>query len=100
MLDEILADAELTDAIVKELCSGRQLLKIREEEMEKEARRVARLDRGHKTIPGLGKKVFTWHEDQFFAMLQDPRFGLEAMHDKSFMREMQKREPDMAGFKL
>jgi phosphoserine phosphatase len=100
MLDDILSDAELTDAIVAELCTGRQLLKVREEEMEREARRNARLDRGHKTLPGLGKKVFTWHQDQFFAMMQDPRFGLDALHDKGFMREMQKREPDLKGFSL
>lgn len=97
---DILENAELTDALLREIRTGHQLLKTREEEMEREARREAQLSRGHKTIPGLGKKVFTWHQDQFFAMLQDPRFGIEALHDKGFMREMQKKEKDLAGYSL
>lgn len=91
-------DAALNDALVKELCSGRKLMEERQHLREHVAAAEAKIMRGHKAIDGLGKCVAVIPQHEWF--LLRAKYGEEAMHDKGFLRDFQKHEPQMAVNKL
>lgn len=86
--------AALTDALVKELCSGRMLMETRQHLREHVAAAEATLMRGHKAIEGLGKCVAVIPQHEWFLLRE--KYGHEAMHDKGFIRDFRKHEPSMA----
>lgn len=90
--------AALTDALVKELCSGRMLMETRQHLREHVAAAEATAMRGHKAINGLGKCVAVIPQHEWFLMRA--KYGDEAMHDKGFIRDFQKLEPSMAVNKI
>lgn len=86
--------AALTDALVKELCSGRLLMETRQHLREHVAAAEAQAMRGHRSINGLGKCVAVIPQHEWFLMRA--KYGDDAMHDKGFIRDFQKHEPSMA----
>ncbi len=90
--------ADLTDALVKELCSGRRLMEERQYLREHVAAAEATLLRGHRSVASLGKCVAVIPQHEWF--LLRAKYGEEAMHDKGFIRDFQKHEPAMAVNKI
>jgi hypothetical protein len=90
--------AALTDALVKELCSGRMLMETRQHLREHVAAHEASMMRGHRSINGLGKCVAVIPQHEWFLMRA--KYGDDAMHDKGFIRDFQKHEPSMAVNKI
>jgi hypothetical protein len=85
------APGELNDLIVAELVSGRKMRAAQEKARERAAAQEAIAARGHKTIKGLGKLALTIPEDDYFDLIQ--KYGQEAMHDRTFLKDMQRLEP-------
>lgn len=89
---------ELDAALVRELCSGRMLMETRQRFREKAAAMDAKSMIGHKSIPGLGKAIAVIPQHEWFLMRE--KYGHDALHDKGFMRDFQRHEPQMAANKL
>lgn len=89
---------ELDAALIRELCSGRQLMETRQQLREKAAAWEAKAMRGHKSLPGLGKAVAVIPQHEWFLMRE--KYGHDALHDRGFMRDFQRFEPQMAVNKL
>jgi len=85
------AEGELNDLIVAELVSGRKMQAAQEKARERAAAQEAIAARGHKTIKGLGKLALSIPEDDYFAMIQ--KYGRECMSDRTFLKDMQRLEP-------
>ena len=76
---------EMHQALVRELCSGRQLAETLEDKREIEAAKVAQQARGHKSIEGLGKQIGEIPQDTFFQILRSQGEG--CWQDRGFVRE-------------
>jgi hypothetical protein len=85
------APGELNDLIVKELVSGRRFVDVRERAREQAAAREAFAARGHKTIPGLGKLAISIPQQEYFDLVG--KYGNDAMHDREFLKDLQRKEP-------
>jgi hypothetical protein len=85
------APGELNDLIVKELVSGRKYVDAQEKARERSAAQEAVAARGHKTIPGLGKLAIAIPQQEYFDLLG--KYGNDAMHDREFLKDLQKKEP-------
>jgi hypothetical protein len=85
------APGELNDLIVAELVSGRKYVDAQEKARERAAAQEAVAARGHKTIPGLGKLAIAIPQQDYFDLLG--KYGQDAMHDRSFLKDLQKKEP-------
>jgi len=85
------APGELNDLIVKELVSGRKYVDAQEKARERAAAQEAQAARGHKTIKGLGKLAISIPQQEYFDLIG--KYGTECMHDREFLRDLQKKEP-------
>lgn len=94
----IATDTAMTDALVKELCSGRKMMEERQHMREHVAAAEASALRGHRSIKGLGKCVAVIPQHEWF--LLRAKYGEEAMTDRGFIRDFQKHEPSMAVHKV
>lgn len=92
------APGELNDLIVAELVSGRKFKDAQEKSRERVAAQEAFAARGHKTIPGLGKLAVSIPQDDYFDIIG--KYGKECMHDRGFLKDLQRLEPQFAAAKL
>jgi hypothetical protein len=90
----VIEEAAFTDALVKELCSGRKLMEQKQPFREIEAAKEAAAMRGHKALPGLGKCVLNIPAHEFFLIRE--KYGDDAFGDRGFIRDFQRLEPTMA----
>lgn len=85
------APGELNDLIVAELVSGRKYVDAQEKARERAAAQEADAARGHKTIKGMGKLAVVLPQQEYFDLIG--KYGHGAMHDRSFLKDLQKKEP-------
>jgi len=93
------SDEAMTDALIKELCSGRQFLdslqKRREIEAAEEAKTYRKLGRqkGAKMV-----HLAEIPQREYLQMAQ--KYGAECWQDREFISDYQKYEPAMASNKI
>lgn len=92
------APGELNDLILNELVSGRKFKDAQEKARERTAAQQAFAARGHKTIPGLGKLAISIPQEDYFDIIG--KYGKECMHDREFLKDLQRLEPQFASAKL
>lgn len=92
------AEGELLEAIKTELITGRKFQDAQEKARERAAAQEVIASRGHKTIPGLGKLAISLPEDDYWALVA--KYGHECMTDRTFLKDLQRLEPQFAGAKL
>ena len=90
----MISTAEMDAALVRELCSGRQLMETRQQFRERGAAQEAKELLGHKTIGALGKAVAVVPQHEWFLMRE--KYGEDCWHDRGFIRDFQRLEPSMA----
>lgn len=88
----------MDDALVKELCSGRQLEEERMHLREHVAAARASAMKGHRTIGGLGKLAVEVSAREFFTIRE--KYGPDCWGDRGFVRDFQRLEPEMACHKV
>ena len=76
----------MTDALVKELCSGRQLMETKQKFREISAAQEADTLRGVKT-GALGRAVAVVPTHEYFLIRN--KYGEDAWHDRVFIRDLQ-----------
>lgn len=89
----MISEEAMTDALVKELCSGRQLMETKQKFREIAAAQEADGYRGVKT-GALGRAVAVVPAHEYFLIRN--KYGEDAWHDKGFIRDFQKFHPEMA----
>ena len=90
-------EAALDDALIRELCTGRQLMDALEHKREIEAAAIATASRN--TKPGKHfRHVAEIPQKEFFDITNI--FGPECWEDREFVRDFQRLEPTMAVHKL
>lgn len=94
----MVSNEALDAALVRELCSGRQLMETRQQFREIDAAAEAKALIGHKTIPGLGKAVAVIPQHEWFLMRE--KYGNDCWNDRGFIRDFQRLEPSMAVHKV
>lgn len=94
----IISDAELNNALMKELISGRQLMESRQQIRERAAAMEAQSYKGCKATPGFGTHVAEIPEHECHLLIQ--KYGYEEVHSKGFLRDYQRLEPSMASNKI
>ena len=94
----MVSNEALDAALVRELCSGRQLMETRQQFREIDAAAEAKALIGHKTIPGLGKAVAVIPQHEWFLMRE--KYGADCWNDRGFVRDSQRLEPSMAAHKV
>jgi len=92
------APGEINDLILNELISGRKFKAAQEKARERSAAQEAFAARGHKTIPGLGKLALSIPQEDYFDIIG--KYGEEAMHNREFLKDLQRLEPQFASAKL
>lgn len=88
------SDGEIDRAIFKELKTGHQLLKAREEFRDNQAALEAQTFKGHKAVKGLGKCVAVWDQGDYLRMVK--KYGHEEVNSKDFLRTFQKLYPHLS----
>ncbi len=93
------SEEAMTDALIKELCSGRQLMDSLQHRREIEAAEVAKQYRDI----GRRKGARMVHlaevpQREYLQMIQ--KYGNECWDDREFIRDFQKHEPAMASNKI
>ena len=88
----------LDAALVRELCSGRQLMETRQQLREVDAAKEAKSMLGHRSITGLGKAVAVVPQHEWFLMRE--KYGEDCWGDNGFVRDFQRLEPSMAVHKI
>ena len=89
----MISEEAMTDALVKELCSGRQLMETKQKFREIAAAQEADTLRGV-TTGALGRAVAVVPAHEYFLIRN--KYGEDAWHDKGFIRDFQKFHPEMA----
>lgn len=87
------SDGEINRALIQEIKTGFQLAKAYEDKEEILAAKEAQVVKGHRTIPGLGKQVWSMPSDAYFRMVQ--KYGHHEIHSKEFAKYMNKRLPHL-----
>lgn len=90
--------AELDNALVHELRTGIKLKEALEERREIQAAHDAREAKMAKEMPGLGKRVFTMPDWEFFNLCN--KYGHAEVHSKGFMQYAQEKFPHLAAGKV
>ena len=83
----------MTDALVKELCSGRQLMETKQKFREISAAQEADTLR-NKTNSALGRAVAVVPTHEYFLIRN--KYGEDAWHDREFIRDFQKFHPELS----
>jgi hypothetical protein len=89
----MISEEAMTDALVKELCSGRQLMETKQKFREIAATQEAETLRGV-TTGALGRAVAVVPAHEYFLIRN--KYGEDAWHDREFIRDFQKFHPEMA----
>jgi hypothetical protein len=87
------SEDEMTEAVIRELCSGRQLMETKQKFREIAAAQEADGHRGM-TNRVLGKAVAVIPAHEYFLIRN--KYGEDAWHDREFVRDFQKFHPEMA----
>jgi len=89
----MISEEAMTDALVKELCSGRQLMETKQKFREIAAAQEA--DTLRKTTnSALGKAVAVVPAHEYFLIRN--KYGEDAWHDRGFVRDFQKFHPELS----
>lgn len=95
-MSSIISDAELTNAIVNELRTGRQLMDSMQEYRERDARHVASdFRKAGKSRKHQLKHLAEVPQREYLQMIH--KYGVDCWNDRGFIRDYQRLEPDMAG---
>lgn len=89
----------MTDALIKELCSGRQFLDSLQKRREIEAAQIAKDYRNIGRRKG-AKMVHLAEIPQREYLQMAQKYGTECWDDREFVRDFQKNEPTMASNKI
>lgn len=89
-----LSDAAMNQALINELCSGRQLMETKQQFRERACGEEAFAARGHKSIPMLGKMIASVPSHEYFLIRE--KYGNDCWNDPGFIRDFRKMEPSMA----
>ena len=89
----MISEEAMTDALVKELCSGRQLMETKQKFREISAAQEADALRGVKT-GALGRAVAVVPTHEYFLIRN--KYGEDAWHDREFIRDFQKFHPELS----
>jgi len=95
---DIITDLRMHPAVLNELCSGRKFREANRRSIERACAQEAHATRGHKTIPGLGKKVLDMPEDDYYDIIAQE--GYEFFDQKENVRFIQRIAPEFAGAKV
>lgn len=91
------SEEAMTAALVRELCSGRQLMDAMEKRREIEAAAIAAEARKH--APGENMRhIAEIPQREYLLMAQ--KYGVECWDDREFVRDFQRLEPAMAVHKI
>lgn len=88
------SDGEVDRALMRELTTGLQLKKEIEGEAERRSAEEAKLARGGKEVPGLGRHTASIPQWEYYRMLK--KYGHEEIHSNEFLKDFQKRFPHLA----
>lgn len=97
-MENIITDLRLHPALLNELCSGRKFREAKRRAIERACAQEANATRGHKTIPGLGKKVLDIPEDDYYDIIA--KEGYEFFDHRENVKFIQKVAPEFAGAKV
>ena len=89
----MISEEAMTDALVKELCSGRQLMETKQKFREISAAQEADTLRGVQT-GALGRAVAVVPTHEYFLIRN--KYGEDAWHDREFIRDFQKFHPELS----
>jgi len=89
----MISEEAMTDALVKELCSGRQLMETKQKFREISAAQEADTLRGVKT-GALGRAVAVVPTHEYFLIRN--KYGEDAWPDREFIRDFQKFHPELS----
>jgi len=89
----MISEEAMTDALVKELCSGRQLMETKQKFREISAAQEADTMRGI-TTGALGRAVAVVPSHEYFLIRN--KYGEDAWHDREFIRDFQKFHPELS----
>jgi hypothetical protein len=90
-------EAALDDALIRELCTGRQLMDALEHKREIEAAAIAAASR--KMTPGKHFRHVAEIPQREYLLMAN-KYGEECWQDREFVRDFQRLEPTMAVHKL
>lgn len=88
----------MTRAAIREIITGEKLLNEMQHFREHEAAREAHAMKSARTAGVLGKPVLVVPQREWFRLREEQ--GEECWSDKGFIRDMQKRAPQLAPFKV
>lgn len=88
-----LLEAAVNDALIREIRTGFELEKWRAEERHRAAAKEAHGARGHRTAGALGKQVLEIDARDWFRARE--KFGGDCWHDKEFIKDVQRLEPEL-----
>lgn len=94
----MITEAELDAALVRELCTGRQLNELLENKQELAAAQEAMAMKGHKTLQSLGKAVASIPTRTFFEIAK--HHGAEFWQDKGEVRHFLKKNPHLKSHEI
>ena len=90
--------AALTDALIKELCSGRQFLDSLQKYREADAASIAAEYRKIKPKKGGLRHLAEIPQREYMQMVA--KYGHECFEDRGFIKDFQRLEPTMASNKI
>lgn len=86
-------EAAINDALIREIRTGFELEKWRAEDRHRAAAKEAHANRGHRSVGALGKQVLEIDARDWFRARE--KFGPDCWHDKGFIKDVQRLEPDL-----
>ena len=93
-MGKLIQEAEINDAFIREVKTGFQLERAREEDRHRDAREEAHEYRMHnRTVKGLGKVISVMPARDWFRCVA--KYGLDEVQSKQFQRGLRKHERDL-----
>lgn len=92
------SDGEIDRALMRELSTGLQLKKEWEGEAERKSAEEAKVSRGMKDIPGLGRHTASIPQWEYYRMLK--KYGHAEVHSNEFLKYFQKEYPHLSPNKI
>lgn len=92
-----LSEAEMTRAAIREIITGEKLLNEMQHLREHHAAREAQSLKSARTAGALGKPVLVIPQREWFRIRAEQ--GDDCWSDRGFVRDMQKKAPQLAPFK-
>jgi len=89
----MISNEAMNNALIKELCSGRQLMETKQYARELSCAKEAESLRGT-TTAALGKAVAIIPSHEYFLIRN--KYGEDAWHDRGFIKNFQKFHPELS----